>query len=170
MKSKILNGFLIIVSLVLFFYLLLPSPDFPNPPPDAVQSKEPGDSEILNIRRAYFTNYTREQVINHYKKEFSNLPFLRFNYPPEESQTIIRDQTRSTYLEELVHPLRESIYINGFEPKSEKDTITISGETWRQKIIVKQVNSNILSRLFVLALTLVVGFVLMREYVYDKKD
>lgn len=169
MINKFINFLFFIFVVLSVYYLALPNPDFPNPPSDAVQSSEPGDTETP-LRRAYFTNYTRQEVINHYKKEYSNLPFLRFNYPPEDSQTIIRDQTRSTYLEEITHPFRESIYINGFEPDSQKDTITINGQNWRQKIIIKQVNSNVLSRLLIMTLTLVAGLALMREYKYDKRN
>lgn len=160
----VLNFVIFCIGVIFLLYLVLPNPEFPNPPADAIQSKEPGDSEDLSVRRAYFTNYTREEVIKHYKKEFNKVPTLRLNYPPEEAQTIIRDQTRSTFLEELAHPLRESIYINGFEPKSEKDTITIEGSTWRQKIIIKQVNSNIVIRILVFMLSALVSILLIKQY------
>lgn len=128
---------------------------FPNPPQDSLQSFEPADIEDTN-RRAYFVNLDREAVIKHYKKEFMNvygLPTIRLNYPPEESQTIIRDQTRSTYLEELVHPLRGGVYINGFEPKTERDAINVEGKNWDQKVIIKYVPSSRWIRLFVVFLT-----------------
>lgn len=156
----------ILFSLCLLAYASLPNPDFPSPPPDSVQSDEPADTESI-LRRAYFTNITREEVISHYESEFNkqiNLPTLRLNYQPEESQTIIRDQTKSTFLEELVHPFRESIFINGFEPKTEKDTIIISGVHWRQKIIVKYLPSNSIYRVIVTFLTGVSVYLLWREY------
>jgi len=159
------------VSLTLFIYVFLPNPEFPLPPSDAVQSTEPADSETL-LRRAYFTNLNRQEVIEHYKKEFNkgfSIYTSRLNYPPEESATIIRDQTRSTYLEELVHPLRESLFINGFEPRSEKDTIIINGVNWNQKIIVRFVPSSLWVRIVVLALTIVSLLLLVREYKYAKK-
>lgn len=165
------NILVTLVSILLFVYLIKPNPDFPKPPYDSVQSNEPADTETP-LRRAYFTNMTREEVINHYKKEF-NKGFTvytpRLNYPPEESATIIRDQTMSTFLEEIVHPMRESIYINGFEPKSEKDTIIIDGVKWRQKIIVRYVPSNVLLRLLTFGLTIAVALVLMREYKNARK-
>lgn len=110
MTKKLLALVVFLISLILLFYILPGSPEFPKPPADSVQSKEPADSESP-FRRAYFTNLNREEVINHYKKEFNQgfgVYTPRLNYPPEESATIIRDQTRSTYLEEIVHPLRES--------------------------------------------------------------
>src|SRR5688572_10976337 len=110
----LLKIILIITCTAIAVYLLIPNYEFPNPPVDAVQSEEPADSESP-LRRAYFTNYTREEVIQHYRSQISDIPLLlRLNYPPEEAQTIIRDQTRSNYLEELAHPMRSSLYINGF--------------------------------------------------------
>jgi hypothetical protein len=108
------------LSLLFLVYLLLTNPDFPSPPSASIQSNEPSDTHIP-LRRAYFTNFTRGEVISSYRNQFTEsqflgipLPTLRLNYPPEEAQTIIRDQTRSTFLEELVHPMRESVFINGF--------------------------------------------------------
>lgn len=147
----LIKGLGLIILLVFTLYLFLPSPGFPTPPPDAIQSDEPADTES-SARRAYFTNYSRDEVLNHYQSQFSKLSFISFiptyrlNYPPEEAQVIIRDQTRSTFLEEIVHPFRESLFINGFEPKDSKDAIFIEGKNWRQKIIVKLFPSNILVR------------------------
>jgi hypothetical protein len=151
--------FFILFFSLLLIYVLIPAPEFPNPPSDSIQSNEPADSETP-LRRAYFTNLTREEVMKHYKDQFSKptlfgipLPTYSFNYPPEESQTIIRDQTRSTFLEEIVHPFRESIYVNGFEPKTQKDAIFIEGRSWRQKLIIKYVGSMALVRAIIVFLT-----------------
>lgn len=151
--------FFILIFSLLLIYVLIPNPDFPMPPNDSIQSNEPADSETP-LRRAYFTNFTREEVMKHYKDQFSkpmlfgiSLPTYSFNYPPEESQTIIRDQTRSTFLEEIVHPFRESIYINGFEPKAQKDAIFIEGRSWRQKLIIKYAGSLVLVRAFIVVFT-----------------
>src|SRR3990170_2036914 len=132
MLMKILvKSVYIIISAIFLLYLALPTPDFPLPPEGALQSQEPADTETL-LRRAYFTNLTRQEVLDHYQEQFDSSSFLnipvptfRLNYPPEEAQTIIRDQTRSKFLEEIVHPMRESMFINGFEPKDPKDTIFI---------------------------------------------
>lgn len=147
---------LIAFFLALLAYVIPASPDFPGPLPDALQSKEPADSETP-LRRAYFTNATRREVMAHYQNEFKG---YRLNYPPEEAQTLIRDQTRSTFLEEIVHPLRESLYVNGFEPKDPKDAIEIEGRPWRQKIIVRYVPSNVFVRLLVTTLS-AIGVVLL---------
>ena len=166
MKRLIVLLISISLTVILFVYVFPNSQSFPNPPSDSVQSKEPADTENP-LRRAYFTNLNRQEVINHYKKEFNSFSFIfytpRLNYPPEESATIIRDQTRSTYLEEIVHPLRESLYINGFEPKSEKDTIIIEGKRWNQKIIVRYVPSSFSTRLVVTFLFGVSFYLVLNE-------
>ncbi len=159
-----------IFSLIFLLYLLLPNPNFPEASRDALQSNEPADTETP-LRRAYFTNYSREEVVKHYLEQFSknsfkNLPLItyRLNYPPEEAQSIIRDQTRSTFLEEIVHPFRESLYINGFEPKDEKDAIFIAGKFWRQKIIVRYVPSNLWLRFSIGVISLFLFSLILREW------
>ncbi len=149
----------ILFSILYLAYLALPSPEFPSPPSGALQSLEPADTESTS-RRAYFTDLTRGEVLTYYESQmqfpsFNMFPFLtyRLNYPPEEAYGIIRDQTRSTFLEEIVHPFRESVFINGFEPKSEKDTIFIDGRVWRQKITVRFVPSTLVARLGIGALS-----------------
>lgn len=171
--SKIL---FLIISLFLILYVLLPNSDFPEPPPDALRSDEPADVETL-LRRGYFTDFSREEVIAHYKNQISSskflslpLPILRLNYPPEEAQIIIRDQARATFLEELALPMRESFFINGFEPKEAKDAIVVNDKKWRQKIIVKHVPSSGLSRLIVIISTLVLLLIVFREWTGSVKD
>jgi len=160
----------VVSSLVFIFYLLLPTPSFPEPPPDALQSDEPADLEDP-LRRGYFTDLSRQEVLEHYQKEFNksplgnfSLPTYRLNYPPEEAQTRIRDQTRSTFLEEIVHPFRESLFINGFEPKFDKDVILIEDKIWRQKIIVKYVQSRTFIRVVAGIATLTLACILFREW------
>ncbi|MFC1625529.1 hypothetical protein ACFL1Q_00605 [Patescibacteria group bacterium] len=156
---------------LLVVYITLPSPAFPDPPDDSIQSHEPADSEDP-LRRAYFTNFNRDEVISHYKSEFSlkfKLPSLVLNYPPEEAQTIIRVQTRSTFLQEIVHPFRESIYINGFEPSSPKDAINIEGRAWRQKIIIRYIPSSLIVRLIATLSTIAVSWLLIKEITKWKK-
>lgn len=167
--KNILKILYLIFSLFLLAYVCLPSPAFPLPPKDALQSDEQGDMESP-LRRAYFTNLTREEVGEYYKSVFSKSSFLnipittyKLNYPPEESQTLIRDQTRSTFLEELVHPLRESIYINGFEPKDPKDAIFIQGKFWRQKIIIRYVPSSLFVRIGVSVLIIIAIPIIFKE-------
>lgn len=150
-------------SFLLLVYVSLPGGNFPEALPDSLQSAEPADSETP-LRRAYFTNLTREEVIKHYRDQFGKGFFtLRLNYPPEESQTIIRQQTKSTFLEEISRPLRESFFINGFEPKDPKDAIFIDNRPWRQKIIVRYIPSSPLLRVLVYSSALFLGYLLVKE-------
>lgn len=172
--KKLLSVICLILAGIFIFYLLLPTPSYPVPPADALQSKEPADTETP-LRRAYFTNLTRQEVLEHHLRQFKssygiNLPTYRLNYPPEESATLIRDQTRSTFLEEIVHPFRESLYVNGFEPKEAKDAIEIEGKPWRQKIIVRYVPSHLLVRAVIAVSTLALLLILIKEYLYAFKD
>lgn len=159
--KKVLRIIIISFFSILLVYTLAPNPKFPNPPPGVLQSKEPGDSEDLSVRRAYFTNLTREEVMRYYQNEFKG---YRLNYPPEEAFRIIRDQTRSTFLEEIVHPFRESFYVNGFEPKNAKDAIEVEGLFWRQKITVKYFPGNIYLRSFVIVLAGMVSLILLNVW------
>ncbi|KKP40668.1 hypothetical protein A2130_03775 [Candidatus Woesebacteria bacterium GWC2_33_12] len=168
--NKILKILFFIFSLPLFYYVSLSNSEFPDIPPNSVQSNQPADVETP-FRRGYYTNLTREEVIEHYKKEFNNknnLYTLRLNYPPEESQTIIRDQTRSTYLEELTHPLRESLYISGLEAKNSIYQFNINGVDWQQKIIIRYIPSNVYVRILVMILTIGSSLFLIKEFLYVK--
>lgn len=137
--------FSVLLLLGFLFYLLLPTPPFPLPPPDSVRSFEFADIESP-LRRAYFTNHSREDVLAHYQIQFEHSPFLniplptyRLNYPPEDAYALIRDQTRSTFLEEIVHPFRESVFVNGFQPSTEKDDIWYQEVHYKRKITIRYV-------------------------------
>lgn len=160
------------MTIAFLLYLVIPSPDFPQPLSDSLQSDEPADTETP-LRRGYFTDMTRDEVMTHYYNQFSKskngvpLVTYKLNYPPEDSQTLIRDQTRSTFLEEIVHPFRESIFVNGFEPSEDKDLIRVGGKQWRQKVIVRYYPSNIISRLAIGIMTGIVGLLVI-EFSFSK--
>ncbi len=160
---RLLKLIYILFSVALLLYVSLPNYEFPKAPPDSVQSDEPADTETP-LRRAYFTDYTRAEVLEWYMSQFKYanfgnipLPTYLLNYPPEESQTIIRDQTRSTFLQEMVHPFRETVFINGYEPapSDNQNRIVINGRHWRQKIIIRYIPTNLILRLVVTSLTLI---------------
>jgi len=159
----------LIFSVALFVYLLLPNYPFPDPLPGSVQSMEGADTETP-LRRGYFTDFTRAEILDFYQKQinispFLNLPLssLRLNYPPEEAQTLIRDQTHSVFLQEFVHPLRESVFINGFRLESE-DGSWYKGVHYQYKIIVRFVPSSYISRIIV-GLTVVISVLLLWQEV-----
>lgn len=144
--GKIYSISFAIFGVLLLLYLALPSPQFPVTLWDYLESTEPADHENP-LRRGYYTNITREQLMSHYTLEFGW--GLRLNYPPEYADFLVRDQTKSSFLEEVVHPLRESIYINGYTPRPDQEILTIKGVKYDSKVIVKYVRSNTILRLFI---------------------
>ncbi len=117
------------LSVLLLIYLFLPGStsinDFPALP-DSVKSTLEGDvSQVPNVK-AYFSFSYRDFVTKLYSQSLQKttwFPFspIKLNYPPEYAFIFIKDQTQSTYLEEYVYPLRESLFVNGMEPFYEKD-------------------------------------------------
>lgn len=173
---SIVKIFFTIFSIVFLIYVLIPGPIFPSPISESVQSIEEADTETP-LRRAYFTNYDRSEVLSHYQNQFTNsifydlyLPTYRLNYPPEDAQMLIRDQTRSTFLEEIVHPFRESLFVNGFKPTEPKDAIGYKGVAYEQKITIKFVPSIWYVRLLVALLTIFFSWLLLNEWRVALKD
>lgn len=127
MLLKIIFG---VFSLLFLIYLIIPGPssiyDFP-PLPNSLKSTLEGDTiQVPNVA-GYFSGNYRDFVIPFYKQAYTEktlLPFppMRLNYPPEYAFTAIKDQTHSTYLEEMVYPFRESLFVNGLEPFYEDGT------------------------------------------------
>lgn len=169
MPRRVFQGLFALFIIVTSVYLLLPSPRFPVPPPGALQSIEPADTESI-YRRSYYTDYSRSEILAYYKQQFSrssvNFPLfqIRLNYPPEEAQTLIRDQTRSSWLEEIVHPGRESLYVNGFYPTKPTEQINLNGVHYGNKITLKMVPSHPITRLTVLLMAGLLFVSLVREY------
>ncbi len=174
--SKIFRIILIIIVGLFFLYLLIPAPRFPDPLPDSPQSQEPGDLRDPDHFRAYFTNLSRQQVMAYYQQQFRHpgifafIPSYRLNYPPEDAFTYIADQTLSNYLEEIVYPFRESLYVNGYEPGPEDDQIAFQGTPYRAKITIRYYQSSLGARLLIALLDLVVIWVLAKEYSKEWKN
>lgn len=173
---KIFKIIVATIGVIFLVYLLIPRPRFPIQPPDSVQSLEEADTEN-RLKRAYFTNYTRAKVLEHYQKQlmfFSlfkiPLPTYRLNYPPEDAFLLVRDQTRSTFLEEIVHPFKESVFINGFKPKYAKDDIWYRGVHYDQKITVKYIPSSVFIRVPIFIFGLLAFYFIVCEFLLAAKD
>lgn len=173
MPRRIAQIILSSIFLVSTLYLLFPGPGFPPPPPSAVVSTEPADTESI-YRQAYYSNLSRSEIIDYYKNVFRFSPFfslplpqLRINHPPEEAYTLIRDQTRSSWLEELTHPWRESVYINGFYPTKPTEQITVSGIPYQNKITLHYLPSYPITRITVLLLTSICCYIFYRSLYHD---
>lgn len=155
----------IIFSIFLLVYMLWPGPgkisDFPALPNSDKSTLEGDTIQIPNVA-AYFSDNFRQFVVPFYLSNYqnlSNLPFppLRLNHPPEFSWNVIKKHTDSTYLEELVYPLRDSIYVNGLEPFYEDGQpkfwgaikFEVDGRNWFNKTALRFYPSNIPVRILV---------------------
>lgn len=159
----------VIIRLVLFVvlvligvYLSLPSSDIPTPPPGSLVSVEPADTESV-YRRAYYTNLSRSAVMQYYAESLAHPLLVNLNHPPEDAGILIRDQTRSNFLQEFVHPWKESLFVNGFVPTLPQDIIVRDGKEYASKMTVHLVPSTIVTRLTVLLATAIVSYLILRE-------
>lgn len=150
---------------LLFIYMLWPAPtkigDF-KALPDSEKSTLEGDTiQIPNVA-GYFSNNFREFVVPFYRQNYQNaahfpFPPITLNHPPEYSWIAIKRHTDSTYIEELVYPLRDSLYVNGFEPFYEDGSPKFWGATkfeigpnnWFTKTTLRFYPSSLLTRLLV---------------------
>lgn len=157
---KLLLGAFLVILLV---YMLMPGPksieDFPALPASIKSNLEGDTIQVPNIS-AYFSDNYRDFVIPFYLQSYfthTKFPFppLRLNYPPEFAFTAIKDQTQSTYLEELTYPLRDSLFVNGMEPL-EKDGsprywggahFEVNGKNLDTKLTLRFYPSSILTRI-----------------------
>lgn len=128
-KLTLLNILLLAIFFIGLIYILLPGPrsidDF-SPLPNSTKSQLTGDTVQNPNIAAYFSEFRRDFITKYYKDILSSklipglkiLP-IRLNHPPEEAYRYVRDQQESTFLEEYVFPLRESLFINGYDPSVE---------------------------------------------------
>ncbi|KKS95332.1 MAG: hypothetical protein UV71_C0008G0004 [Microgenomates group bacterium GW2011_GWC1_43_13] len=152
--------------ITLLVYLAWPAPPFPKTLWDFEPSTEPADKEST-LRRGYYTNITRGQLMDHYSQQLGWGE--RLNYPPEDAQTLIRDQTHATFLEEIVHPMRESLFVAGNELGPKEGAFVAGGKEFKQKVIVKYVTSNVFVRILTGLLTLGLIWILGTEWVKTVK-
>lgn len=162
-----------------FAYLLLPeSPAIPQLP-GSLKSIEPGDTTQIPGVTAYYTNLSRQEVISFYQNNYShssllNIPFItyRLNHPPEMVREILRATQQSSYIEEIVHPLRESLYVNGYEWENDPflkpdkrfvNKMVIDNKEFKAKITIFQRNSNPLLRVIISFGFLVFVYWLLKE-------
>lgn len=151
-----------ILYLIGIYYLIQPAPILPSLS-ESARSDEPGDTVQHPDQAAYYTlRDNRSDILGELQKKFG-LPILsaisyRLNYRPEEVGELVRDQLRSYYLEEVVHPLRESLFINVLDPakspmiddkKREQAKMYLHGKFYPIKVTLRPVYSGVPGRLFV---------------------
>lgn len=161
--TRLLILFLYLSGLV---YLALPQPEVVALP-NALRSTEPGDTWQHPDQSAYYTNLGRSEVLEFYQDTFSlnlfglTLPSYRLNYPPEDSRVYVRDHLLTYYLEEINHPLRESLFVAGWNPRlspisnylfdSQYDrwAMVIDGVEYQSKVTLKPYYSSPYTRFFI---------------------
>lgn len=168
----------IFFSVLLLIYILWPSPQkisqFSLLPNSAKSTLEGDTIQIPNVA-AYFSNNFREFVIPFYFENYQKLhllpfPPLKINHPPEYSWEVIKKHTDSTYLEEFVYPLRDSLYVNGLEMYYPDGTaifygapkLTEEGKEWFTKTTLRFYPSNILVRIIVYFFIIISIFLLYK--------
>lgn len=167
MIKKVILGIIFLLGLI---YLILPGParieDFPAPS-NSLKSLEPGDTIQNPNIAAYYSFLKREQITQFYINFYDQLnllgitiPSVHLNHPPEAAYQYVRDQQVSTFLQEYTYPLRDSIFVNGYEPKIENeirkkphnffaDTIHKNGIFYNSKTTLRFYPSQILSRVLI---------------------
>lgn len=128
----------IVIVLNIFFliYLITPTPVL-KPLPNSVLSSLPGDTTQLKNVTGYYTNLSRTEVMNFYQSFYTSPFLIRINHPPEKAKEIFRDTMQSYYLEELIIPFKESLFINGYE--WEKDVFTKPEKRIQNKLIYNNI-------------------------------
>src|SRR3989344_3708078 len=169
---NIQRAILIVLFLLGLIYLMWPGPGSINeipPIPNSLKSDEPGDTVQTPNLAAYFSLEKRYFITRYYYDKFSYLnilgfkiPPLRFNHPVEDASTKVRDQVKSTYLEEYVYPFRDSLFVNGYDKDiwnklnhiksdGQNETIEINGRIYNSKTTIRYYPSSVLARLVVYA-------------------
>lgn len=170
--------FIFFIYVIGLIYLILPTPEFPTLK-QSWRSTEEGDTWQNPNQKGFYTNLKRTEVIDLIKHQFSHqiLDFkffgLNLNYPPEDAHTLVRDQLKSNYLEEIVFPLRESIFINGWEPENDPRMINIpeskrsdlyaNNQKYQAKITIFPIYSNIWHRIIIWTLIIPTAFLVFRS-------
>lgn len=121
-KIKISKIFFLVVLILGTIYLIIPAPADPPALPNSIRSQEPGDTVQIPGVSAYYTDIPRKEVVDFYFRYFSQssfkgIPLLTYklNHPPERIKEVLRDTQMSTFVEEIIHPFRESLFVSGYE-------------------------------------------------------
>lgn len=163
-----MKKFLIFLNLAIFIlgivYLLLPSPHYPDLT-NSTRSDEEGDTWQHPDQKGFYTNTDRKNALAELQSKFTlkigqfTLPSYRLNYRPEDTAQLVREQIQSSYLEEIIYPFRESLFVNGFEPMNyppysnlddmNKPKLYFKNIPYYSKVTLRPVNSAVWARIFV---------------------
>lgn len=178
MIKKILLTLFVVFNVLFTIYLILPVPNLKELP-NSVHSNLPGDTTQLTNVTGYYTNLSRTEVMNFYQSIYSSPFLIRLNHPPEKAKEIFRDTMQSYYIEEFITPLKQSIFVNGYE--WEKDVFTkpekriqnkliYNNITYPSKINTKIINTPIYSRIIIfLIIQISIYFIFLCYKQFNKK-
>lgn len=183
MKIKyLILGLVYILGVV---YLTLPTPATPDLSA-SVRSDEAGDTWQHPDQKGFYTDLTRSEVIGEMQRKFAlklesiTLPSYRLNYRPEESFQFVRDQVSSNYLEEIVYPLRDSLFVNGWEPRNAPINRNVDpehlpdnlykGTYYLSKVTLRPVTSPVWARVLVWTLIFPASYLVWKSLKYSLKD
>lgn len=174
-KGLIFAAFIYLLGLI---YLTLPVPATPNLS-QAERSDEPGDTWQNPDQKGFYTNSDRKTVLGEMQSKFSliffgnKIPSYRLNYRPEEAFSLVRDQLKSYYLEEIVYPLHSSLFVNGWEPThspmyfgyAEKDIPRISFKEvpYVSKVTLKPNTSTVWARIIIWTLIFPASYLVFKS-------
>ncbi|MFH1561639.1 MAG: hypothetical protein ABID04_03620 [Patescibacteria group bacterium] len=170
------------LGLLLTIYLALPVPKMPPTDlPESLKSTDPGDTIQLSNVSAYFTDWDRHQVLSFYtdQAQYPGGITYRLNHPPEYARQIIRDTTQTYYLEEIVHPFKQSLFVNGFEWQNDvftpvasrgQNAILVDGKTWSSKVTLRWFTSNLVSRVLVFWLAWFLFYLVLTNWTKEFKQ
>lgn len=153
--------FFTIFNILAVVYLISPIPYLPDLE-NSIKSDLPGDTIQISNVSGYFTNLSRTQVMDFYKKNYQGFFRINLNHPPEKAKEIITNTTTSYYLEELVLPFKESLYINGFDWEKDvftkpenriKNKINYLGQDYATKVTIRRFPVSIFNRLITFFIT-----------------
>lgn len=181
-KSRIKGIGVIYIALILTgtIYLIIPSPgNFPDLP-NSYKSIEPGDTTQIKNISAYYSDEPRILATTFYRNYFSRsrlwgipLPTIRLNHPPERIREVLRATQQATFAEEFVHPLRESVFVSGFEWNNDPFTPPaqriqnapfVNNRSYAFKITVFYQPTPVWQRLLVFYFTVGLIYLLVRQY------
>lgn len=181
----ILTGLLTICLILFLLYLLLPSQGV-QALPDSFKSTEPGDTVQIPGVSAYYSQLDRKFVTKYYQDQFSpqffgiKVPTYRINHQVEFAREKFRSGIQSSYLEEVVVPFRESLFINGWEPEVylsgeavNKEIMVVEGTKYFSKTTLRPFYASIpakIANFFGIIISALITYRLLRRIIVEKKQ
>lgn len=132
---------------------------------NSIKAEESGDQVVPIGVTSFYTDFGRKEVVKFYAETFSrsyflNLPLLTYQltHPLERAKELLGEKQKATYVEEIIHPLKASLFISGYEwendpfvPKieMERNKIIVEGKVFKAKVTLYYQEAPVVVRLFV---------------------